>query len=387
MIKYLGSKRALVGWITGVVRRVHAQTPVKTVVDLFSGSARVAHALKAQGYYVFANDHNTYAYVLARALVEADRTDYPPERVQPILDALMQLPPRRGWFTETYCEQARYFRPENGARIEAIREAIEAYSDPLLKAVLLTSLMLAADRVDSTTGLQMAYLKRWAPRAYKPLTLEYPPLLPGAGQAYQADALALAGALEADLFYLDPPYNQHSYLANYHVWETLARWDQPETYGVARKRADVKLRKSPFNSRTQAQEAMATLVSQIRAHHLLVSFNNEGYLSREELEAILREWGYVVCYERPYRRYVGALIGIHNPRGEKVGQVSHIHNRERLFLATKHKAVWEQLTPYAEAKRDSSPTLMPIDETNAVLPSPPNLLSHTAGEGQGGEGR
>jgi adenine-specific DNA-methyltransferase len=345
MIKYLGSKRALVNWIAGVVGRVCALSPVRSVVDLFSGSARVAHAFKAQGYFVHANDHNTYAYVLAQALVEADRDKYPPERVQPILESLMALPPKRGWFTETYCEQARYFRPENGMRIEAIREAIDQYDDPLLRAILLTSLMLAADKVDSTTGLQMAYLKQWAPRAYNPLQLQYPPLVSGAGKAYQADALELAGALEADLFYLDPPYNQHSYLGNYHVWETLALWDKPETYGVARKRVDVKHRKSLFNSRAMAQDAMARLVAQIQAQHLLVSFNNEGYLTRQDLEAILGEWGYVACFERPYKRYVGALIGIHNPRGEKVGQVSHTHNREMLFLATKHKAVWEALSP------------------------------------------
>ncbi|MCS6919819.1 MAG: DNA adenine methylase [Fimbriimonadales bacterium] len=341
MIKYLGSKRALIDWITGAVQQVHAHTPIRTVVDLFSGSARVAHALKAQGYFVHANDYATYAYVLAQALVEANRDEYPPERVQPILETLMGLPPTRGWFTETYCERARYFRPENGARIEAIREGIDAYDDPLLRAILLASLMLAADKVDSTTGLQMAYLKQWAPRAYNPLKLLYPPLLKGAGKAHHADALELAGALEADLFYLDPPYNQHSYLGNYHVWETLVLWDKPDTYGVACKRVDVQQRKSLFNQRTQAHQAMAQLISVVRAPHLLVSFNNEGYLSREDLESLLREWGYVACFERPYKRYVGALIGIHNPRGEKVGQVSHTHNREMLFLATQHKAVWE----------------------------------------------
>ncbi|MDW8051837.1 MAG: DNA adenine methylase [Armatimonadota bacterium] len=348
MIKYIGSKRALTRWIRDIVSHIHAITPIHTVADLFSGSARTAHAFKAQGYFVHANDYTTYAYVLAQALVEADRTHYPPERIQPILQHLMQLPPKHGWFTHTYCEQARYFRPENGARIEAIREAIDAYDDPLLRAILLTSLMLAADKVDSTTGLQMAYLKEWAPRAYNPLVLKYPPLLPGTGKAYHADALELAGALEADLVYLDPPYNQHSYLANYHVWETLVLWDNPETYGVARKRVDVKWRKSVFNSRTQAHQALVCLVSRVRAAHLLVSFNNEGYLTRAELEAILREWGYVVCFERGYRRYIGAVIGVYNPRGEKVGQVSHTRNKEMLFVATKHKAVYEALLAQSE---------------------------------------
>ncbi|MGQ9900962.1 MAG: DNA adenine methylase [Fimbriimonadales bacterium] len=343
MIKYLGSKRSLVGWIVGVVEQIHAHTPIGAVADLFSGSARVAHALKARGFYVYANDHATYAYTLARALVEADRNAYPPERIQPLLDALMCLLPEHGWFTRTYCEQARYFRPENGGRIEAIRNAIARYDDSTLQAVLLCSLMLAADKVDSTTGLQMAYLKRWAPRAFNPLQLRYPPLLPGTGKAFQADALELANTLDADLFYLDPPYNQHAYLANYHVWETLVLWDCPETYGIACKRVDIKHRKSPFNARTQARDAMAYLVSQIRAPHLLVSFNNEGYLTREELEAILREWGYVRCFERPYRRYVGAQIGIYNPRGEKVGQVSHTHNKEMLFVATRYRSVADAL--------------------------------------------
>jgi adenine-specific DNA-methyltransferase len=71
MIKYIGSKRNLVGWIVGVAQQVAACMPICTVVDLFSGSARVAHAFKARGYFVYANDYAAYAYILARALVEA----------------------------------------------------------------------------------------------------------------------------------------------------------------------------------------------------------------------------------------------------------------------------------------------------------------------------
>ncbi len=349
VVKYIGSKRALLPWIEDVVGRIAAIDPLREAVDLFSGSARVGHALKRMGLRVTANDLYAYAVTLARALVEADALSYPKERLEPILARLQALEGRAGWFTRTYCQASRYFQPHNGAKIEAIREAIELESagDEHLRAILLCSLLLAADRVDSTTGIQMAYLKRWAPRSYHRLTLTYPPLLPGAGRAIQGDALEIAPQLEADLFYLDPPYNQHSYLGNYHLWETLVRWDKPATYGVARKRADVREHKSPFNSKRRAKGAMEKLLGSLRSKHLLLSFNNEGFLSMAELKALLKDWGYVICLERPYRRYVGARIGIYNPQGQKVGRVSHTENREFLFVATQSKRVQQALLTLA----------------------------------------
>ncbi|WP_018467251.1 DNA adenine methylase [Calidithermus timidus] len=354
MVKYIGSKRALLPWIIGVIETIHHQEAVHSVVDLFSGTARVGHALKKRGFYVISNDLMSYAHVLAQALIEADAHVYSRERLEPVLRRLSALPPRAGWFTRAYCEQSRYFQPHNGARIEAIREGLEAEAqgDPLLRAILLTSLMLAADRVDSTTGIQMAYLKQWAKRSYNELRLEYPPLLPGRGQALQGDALEVAKGLEADLFYLDPPYNQHSYLGNYHVWETLALWDRPQTYGVAHKRVDVRERKSAFNSRRFCREALQRLLGSIRARHLVVSFNDEGFFQAREIEAMLRDWGYVRRLTRPHTRYVGARIGIYNPRGQKVGKVSHTENHEFLFVATHSREVHEAVARAAGAAAD-----------------------------------
>ncbi len=352
MVKYIGSKRALLPWITGVVEQIDAMSPIKDAVDLFSGSARVGHALKKMGLFVTSNDLHTYALVLAQTLVQADRTQYPPERIEPILKRLNRLEGRSGWFTRTYSFESRFIQPHNGAKIEAIRERIEleVAGDEILRAILLFCLMIAADKVDSTTGIQMAYLKRWAARSYGELRLEYPPLLPGQGRAMQADALEVAAHLRADLFYLDPPYNQHSYLGNYHLWETLVRWDNPQTYGVARKRADVQERKSPFNSKREAKGAMERLLSSLHAKHLVLSFNNEGFFSTEEIEAMLKEWGFVVRMSQTHRRYVGARIGIYNPQGQKVGQVSHTENEEYLFVATHSKKVYHALRPWASGR-------------------------------------
>ncbi|MFC7476572.1 DNA adenine methylase [Dankookia sp. GCM10030260] len=343
MIKYIGSKRLLV---TRILDAIGAAVPPgapkgATVLDLFSGTARVGIALKAAGYRTIANDHNAYAHAIATCYVQADAERWA-DTARRILDDLQRLPPSPGWFTRTYCEQARFLHPDNGARVEAIRNGIAALAaEPELEAILLTALLEAADRVDSTAGLQMAYMKQWAPRALQPLALRLPPLLPrpaaGACTALCGDAEAVAASVDCDLAYLDPPYNQHSYLRNYHVWETLVRWDQPEVYGLAQKRTDCRTRLSDFNSRRRIGPALARTIAALRCPAIIVSFNDEGYLARAELEAMLSARGHLAVIEIPHERYVGAKIGIHNPQGEKVGRVGRLTNVEYLFVATERR--------------------------------------------------
>jgi adenine-specific DNA-methyltransferase len=332
VIKYIGSKRVLMPWITQTIQNIR---PDGTVIDLFSGTSRVGHALKAAGYRVLANDHNAYAATLARCLVQAD-ADLG-ERAQALIDEANGLPGTPGYFTRVFCEESRYFQPKNGARVDAIRDWLATKQlDVELEAVMLVSLMLAADRVDSTTGVQMAYLKQWAARAHRDLRLTLPLLLPqsasGKGQATELEAIDAASLLTGHIAYLDPPYNQHKYLGNYHIWETLVRWDHPEAYGIARKRIDCKTRRSDFNSRPRFREALRQVVTALDVDTLVISFSDEGYISRSEMTELLSKRGPVRVIERPHKRYVGAQIGIHNPAGKKVGKVSHLKNTEYLFV-------------------------------------------------------
>ena len=341
VIKYIGSKRVLVPTIVDLITSLPG---VESVVDLFSGTSRVGHALKQCGLRVHANDCMRYAHALATCYVQADGEDVLDDAGR-LVDECNGLPGRPGYFTETFCERSRFFQPRNGARIDAIREAIAGKSlEPELEAVMLVSLMEAADRVDSTTGVQMAYLKDWAPRAHNELRLRVPAVLPRAGAGKSSasclDALDAAGRLDADVAYIDPPYNQHSYLGNYHIWETLVRWDKPEVYGVACKRVDCRTRKSPFNLRKQAESAFERVIDRVRARYLVVSFSDEGYLSREQVEGILVRKGRVFVLEREHTRYVGARIGIYNPSGEKVGTVGHLRNTEFLYVVAPGGAEW-----------------------------------------------
>ena len=350
MIKYIGSKRVLVPLLVELVARIQ---PSGAVLDLFSGTSRVGHALKRAGYRVFSNDHNSYARVLGTCYVQSDLEDHLRDATL-LVRELNALKGEPGYFTNTFCERSRFFHPTNGARVDAIREAIAAKGlAPELEAVMLVSLMEAADRVDSTTGVQMAYLKQWAARAHNALELRVPELLPraasGKGRAYGLDAAEAVQQIEADICYLDPPYNQHKYLGNYHVWESLVLWDKPEVYGIACKRVDCRERGSAFNSKREAGAALRAVLHGARSPHHVVSFNNEGYFAREEIEAMLGHRRHVVVISQDFKRYVGAQIGIHNPKGEKVGQVSHLRNTEYVYIATDDDAVAGRVAAFCAA--------------------------------------
>jgi adenine-specific DNA-methyltransferase len=335
VIKYLGSKRTLVPVLGDLASALDAHT----AVDLFTGTTRVAQELKRRGLHVTAVDTASYSGVLGECYVTTDADSVDLAALDAALGELAALPGVRGYFTETFCERSRFLQPKNGMRVDAIRTAIEEqYAGTGLYPVLLAALLVAADRVDSTTGVQMAYLKQWAPRANRDLVLRRPELLPGRGRTVVGDALAVVDDLgPVDLAYLDPPYNQHRYFSNYHVWETLVRWDFPEHYGVACKRVDVRdeATRSVFNRRATMPGALAELLRRLRAEVVVVSYNDESWLTPAQMTALLRDAGHeevrVLAFDS--KRYVGAQIGIHGPTGEKVGTVSHLRNTEYVFVA------------------------------------------------------
>jgi adenine-specific DNA-methyltransferase len=341
LIKYIGSKRTLVP----LIQSLAAQLPVRSACDLFAGTTRVGQGLRSLGLTVHSNDLATYSEALGQAYIVADES-LDRGRLARIAAELEALPGREGYFTEAFCRRARYFQPENGARIDAIRDAIDGYElSAVERGVLLTVLLEAADRVDSTTGLQMAYLKAWAPRSFNELSLRLPVVVEGpAGTVSRLDANVLAPQLDVDLVYVDPPYNQHSFFSNYHVWETLVRWDAPETYGVANKRVDCRDRRSAYNSKRAAPNAFAELLSALPARWLVVSVSNEGFHDVDGLGGALAELGYVGRVDVDSKRYVGAQIGIYNPSGEKVGAVSRLRNRESLFLVGPDRSLVETAT-------------------------------------------
>lgn len=334
MIKYLGSKRTLVGVLGAIAQAAEA----KTAVDLFTGTTRVAQEFKRQGLFVTASDSATYSDILAKCYIEADFNKTDLAALSEKITHLNSLPGTRGYVTKNFCEEARFFQTKNGMRVDAIREELETNfkSDPDYP-ILLTSLMLAADHVDSTTGQHMAYLKNWSHRSGNDIELLVPDLIPGTGKSILGLAENVVTELgEVDLLYMDPPYNQHRYFTNYHIWETLVRWDNPEPYGVAMKRIDSRQphTHSVFNKRKKMPPAFKDVITKARAKTVVVSYNNESWVEPIDIaEALLQNHESVALLEFDYKRYIGSQIGIYNKSGAKVGSVGERKNKELIFIA------------------------------------------------------
>jgi adenine-specific DNA-methyltransferase len=326
-----------------VLETLFAASKATTAVDLFTGTTRVAAAMKQLGMQVTAIDTASYSEVFSKTFVELDSTGKDLRGLADAVKSLNELSGTSGYFTEVFCEKARYFQPKNGQRIDAIRSAIESdYKGSWMYFPLLSSLLIAADKVDSTTGVQMAYLKTWSRRSFLDIELQVPELLTGSGRSIRGDAIEQTPNLGSfDLAYLDPPYNQHRYFGNYHIWETLVRWDAPEYYGVANKRIDTRSKenKSDFNSKLTLPAALATLISGLDVKTLVLSYNNESWLSRRELTDMCSKFETVEILDFDSKRYVGSQIGGYNQSGRLVGKPGAHRNLEHIVIAGPRQVV------------------------------------------------
>ena len=350
MIKYLGAKTRLVA----VLGDIFGASGARTAVDLFTGTTRVAQEFKRRSGDVTAVDTARYAEMFARCWIETNAADIDAAELSDALARLSNVVPKPGYFTETFCVQARFVQPHNGARVDAIRDMIEAdYKDSGLYPILMTSLILAVDRVDSTVGLQMAFLKHWSERSFRELELRAPRMIEGTGTAVRGDAASLAAKLgRFDFAYLDPPYNQHRYYTNYHMFETLVAWDAPEAYGVARKRVDSRddVSKSAFNRKRLMPAALRRTMRDINAETVVLSYSDDAWLTLDDLRDMCSHHDHVEVVAFDSKRHVGAQIGVHAPDGTKVGTPTRLRNIEYLVVAGDRERVRHMVDPYLNSE-------------------------------------
>jgi len=335
-VRYIGCKDNLLPFIEDAVLSRGIRTG--TFADLMAGTVSVGRRFKSLGFTVYSNDILAFSYVFSRSYIQSTHT---PADLTDMLAELNALPPQPGFIHRHYSEEGtrgaerprRFFSNENAARIDAIRNRIDewrserAISDDAFYG-LLACLLEAVPGVSNTSGTYGAFLKHWDPRALKPLVLESPgPVTGPAGFAYRQDAADLAGKIVCDVLYLDPPYNTRQYASNYHILETIARWDNPAVYGVSGLRP-WRAERSAWCRADSALMELGRIVSTAQCRLLLLSYNCEGIMPRERIVETLQLRGTVEVLEQPYRRYRS------DRDRESRRYASNARVRERLYVLT-----------------------------------------------------
>lgn len=241
----------------------------------------------------------------------------------------------------------------NTRKLDGIRQAIASLNlDPVDRAVALTSLILALDKVDNTLGHFVSYLKDWSPRSYNELVLNVPKLLPAAGdrRVFRRDILELAPELSVDLAYFDPPYGSNNekmppsrvrYASYYHLWTSICLFDRPEVFGKAKRRVDTSdtTSASVFEDFRQdaagrfvAVNAIAKLIEITNARWIILSYSSGGRATADELHEVMQQHGRLVeVVELDYKKNVMANMSWTQEWLRDAEQP----NREFLFLLEK----------------------------------------------------
>lgn len=319
-MNYIGSKYSIIDFLHSSIQKtleLHGEekSPADMVfADLFAGTGTVGAYFREQGFSVIANDIQYYSYVICRHLIEGAGADG--VRCAELLSELNALEGREGFIYKNYSYggtegqefRRMYFSDENAKKCDAVRQTIEEWKDggrisASEYCFLLGSLINSADKYANTASVYGAYLKKLKKSAQKEMVLSPLPFVDGpVGKAYNEDINALAARLSGDILYLDPPYNTRQYCTNYHLLETLARYDEPVIHGKTGLR-EYSAQKSAFCSRAQVAKAFNDLIKNARFRYIFLSYNNEGLMSSETIEKIMKKYGRYRLYIKEHRRF------------------------------------------------------------------------------------
>ena len=328
-MNYIGRKYSLRDFLEeGILKNINADC--KVFCDVFAGTGVVGTHFKQKGFKIIANDIQYYAYCLNRALVGINRIpsfsgvldDLVPttrscDATDTVLEYLNTLNGKSGFIYRNYCPggteetefKRQYFSDENGRRCDAIRMQIEDWwqADKLTEDeyfYLLASLIDAADRVANTASVYGAFLKHIKKSAMKPLQLKRLGIVESdeKHEVHNVNGQALVERLSCDVLYMDPPYNHRQYCANYHVLETLARYDEPDLKGVTGLRS-YDDQKSDFCMKRRALPAFEEMVRKTSAQYVFLSYNSEGIMGKDEIFQTMEQYGQVDLMTRDYQRF------------------------------------------------------------------------------------
>ena len=324
-IPYMGSKKKIIPSIHDALKDIEFDT----ILDMFTGTTRVAQSFRAAGKVVIANDLSDASQCYGSLFLEHPN----PISLQPYLDQMNNLKGYEGWFTENYHGDTsddergdgRFMQYKNTIKVDAARDFIDTLNiDPISKKSLIACILFSFSKVDNTTGQQQAYLKEWCDRSYRDIVFEIPGIIVGPiGRVYNVDCFDDRWTEgEIDVVYLDPPYSKNVwYPSYYHIYDSVARWDKPPTVGKARRRIDRSsigkkqglhdekfMNNNPWYSSNPA-EGFVHLLDTFADSTFLISYSSDSAMSKEETFDLLSSFGNVTFYSIEHKTNVLGVLG------------------------------------------------------------------------------
>jgi adenine-specific DNA-methyltransferase len=352
LITYLGNKRALlplIGHAVEIVRNAVGGRRL-TVLDIFSGTGVVSRYMKQHADLIIANDLEAYSRVTNQCyLTNLSDIDWRQlADVHEQIVAHIANHPREGFIRELYAPKNEnritrndrvFYTSRNAAYLDSARAAIGEIA-PSFQPLFLAPLLAEASVHVNTSGVFKGFYKNARgtgqygghgrnalQRIMGEIALQLPVLSRHdcRSMIYQEDANTLAPRLpKVDLAYLDPPYNQHPYGSNYFLLNLLVEYKRPSDISpVSGIPTDWK--RSRYNQRREAADALFELIANIRAKYCLISYNSEGFIPHDEFLTRLAKQGEVQVCQTSYNTF----------RGSRNLRERPIHVTEFLYLVKK----------------------------------------------------
>lgn len=350
-MNYIWSKKSLLEFIEKSILKIVSEKDY-TFSDLFAGTGIVWRYFKEKWHKIISNDLQYYSYVLNKnyiwnhtdlyfAGIRDEVTDLFVSDVnthkEVVCNYLNNLPGKKWFIYKNYSLgwtkwqefERQYFSDENAMKCDAIRTKIEDwYENKKITEneyyFLLTSLLENIDKVANTASVYWAFLKKLKKSAQNTMQIKPADFLLNHHEhtVYNNDINELIKNTTHDVVYLDPPYNARQYSSNYHLLETIAKYDDPKIKWKTGLR-DYSKQKSLYCSKVEVKNSFRELIQNIDAKYVFLSYNCEWLMSLEDIKEIMSERGEYGIFKKEYRRFKADKTENRNHKKDCVTEYLH----------------------------------------------------------------
>jgi adenine-specific DNA-methyltransferase len=328
-LNYIGSKQKLSSFIKETIFNV-VGTNLSTLVfcDLFAGTGSVGRNFKPFVKQVIANDVEFYSYVLNRNYIGNSEQ----LKLTTVFEQLNSLKGVKGFIFQNYSENGTenrlYFSEGNGQKIDAVRQQLTLWKNTQYISedayyYLLASLIESADKVANTASVYGAYLKKLKKSAQKSIEIKPAKFEISKNQhlVFNEDGNMLIKKIKGDILYLDPPYNARQYGSNYHVLNTIAKYDAFKPQGKTGLR---NYYRSSYCKKNEVKKSFEELIKNANFNYIFLSYNNEGLMTENEVSNILKKYGKYSLKTINYQRFKADKTENRNHKATNTVEYLHI---------------------------------------------------------------